>query len=199
MTNWILVDYENVQPTNFDPDKQQDAGIFVFLGPSQNKIPADLVAALQPFGPAVRYIQMPSKGKNALDFHIAFYLGELVTKHPGDVFRVVSRDTGFDPLVKHLADREVDVKRVAGAPTFKSPAPNPSPKVKGGQSARVESVRKKLVTAGHARPRKTGTLKNWIRSTLAEELSDAELSAIFSAMRSRKLIAVTGDKVSYTL
>ena len=50
MAHWILVDYENVRPSDFHPDRQPDTHVIVFLGPNQHKIPADLVMALQAFG-----------------------------------------------------------------------------------------------------------------------------------------------------
>lgn len=57
--------------------------------------------ALQPFGADVESVQITGNGPSALDFDIAFYIGHLAQLHPGASFVIVSRDTGFDPLVKH--------------------------------------------------------------------------------------------------
>ena len=121
MAHWILVGYENVRPSDFHPDRQPDTHILVFLGPNQHKIPADLVMALQAFGRHARYIQCAATGKNALDFHVAFYLGEIAPQHPGDQFHIVSADKGFDPLVRHMrAERGISsvMKR---SPPFPAP------------------------------------------------------------------------------
>jgi hypothetical protein len=52
---------------------------------------------MQRLGEHARYVRIGGTGRNALDFHLAFYLGELVQRDPGGVFRVVSKDGGFDP------------------------------------------------------------------------------------------------------
>ena len=57
MAHWILVDYENVRPSDFHPDKQPEANIVVFLGANQNKVPTNLAVALQALGPRARYIR----------------------------------------------------------------------------------------------------------------------------------------------
>ena len=45
-------------------------------------MPVALVRALQAFGPDAEYIQMVGTGHNALDSHIAYYLGRLAVEHP---------------------------------------------------------------------------------------------------------------------
>lgn len=47
MAHWILVDYENVRPSDFQPDKQPDTNIVVFLGANQNKVPTALAVVEQ--------------------------------------------------------------------------------------------------------------------------------------------------------
>ena len=47
-------------------------------------------------------VRLTEPGKNALDFHIAYYLGQLALKEPDAFFHIVSKDTGFDPLIQHL-------------------------------------------------------------------------------------------------
>jgi hypothetical protein len=55
--------------------------VLVFLGAHQSKIPVERVRMLQPLGDRVEYVQIDGNGPNALDFHIAFYLGELGPTH----------------------------------------------------------------------------------------------------------------------
>ena len=50
-------------------------------------------------------------GRNALDFHIAFHLGELATREPHASFQVVSKDTGFDPLLAFMKEKGITVRR----------------------------------------------------------------------------------------
>ena len=44
-----------------------------------------------------QYVKISGNGKNALDFHLAYYVGELATNDPEVYFHVISKDTGFDP------------------------------------------------------------------------------------------------------
>ena len=76
--------------------------MFVFVGASQTKIPYDLAAAMQQPGENGQYVKISGNGKNALDFHLAYYVGELATNDPEVYLHVISKDTGFDHLIKHL-------------------------------------------------------------------------------------------------
>ena len=132
---YILIDFENVKPTAVDLKLIRGAGyrVHIFHGPHQNKFDADIVKALQPLGTQVEFIQCERGGKNALDFHIAFYLGRLVEESktatskdkPGIV--VVSKDGGFDVLLEHVetlgyAAIRVETVRQALAPEKKKDA-----------------------------------------------------------------------------
>ena len=61
-----------------------------------------LAAALQTLGSSAEYVTLETTGANALDFHIAYYIGVLSSQDPSAFFHVISKDTGFDPLIKHL-------------------------------------------------------------------------------------------------
>ena len=102
-SEFIFVDFENVQ--SFDLTSLDDrTKIYIFVGRQQRKIPFELVSSAQRRGGAVEWIQISGQGRNALDFHIAYYLGELNQTTPKDVhFTVLSKDTGYDPLIQHLA------------------------------------------------------------------------------------------------
>jgi hypothetical protein len=49
-TNFVLVDFENVQPKDIGLLKDGPFKVKVFLGPNQSKIPVSLAAALQSLG-----------------------------------------------------------------------------------------------------------------------------------------------------
>jgi hypothetical protein len=78
ITNYILIDFENVQPKDPSVFDAEHLKIIVFVGANQKKVPVELAKALQPFGSKAEYIQITSSGANVLDFHIAFYIGWLV-------------------------------------------------------------------------------------------------------------------------
>jgi len=101
-TNYILIDFENVQPKNMEVLSQHSFKIIIFVGENQTKLPYDLVAGIQKIGSDAMYIKIAGNGKNVLDFHIAYYIGKLAAEEPGAYFHIISKDTGFDPLIKHL-------------------------------------------------------------------------------------------------
>jgi hypothetical protein len=59
----------------------------------------------------VELVRLTSAGKNALDFTLAYYVGRAVAADPTGVFHIVSKDTGYDPLIKHLWSRHISAER----------------------------------------------------------------------------------------
>ena len=110
-TNYVLIDFENVQPKNLELLEGHPFQVFVFVGANQTKVPMNVVKAMQALGENGKYIEISGSGRNALDFHITYYLGQLVTEDPKGHFHLISRDKGFDPLIRHLKDRKIRVQR----------------------------------------------------------------------------------------
>lgn len=118
----LLVDFENRQPSPADVTsvRGDEHRLWLFHGPHQNKFTADMVVAWQPLGDRVRFVQSSKNGKNALDFHIAFYLGRLHEENckAGRPARyvVVTGDGGFDALFSHMQGLECAVGRAGSIP-----------------------------------------------------------------------------------
>jgi hypothetical protein len=110
-TNYVLIDYENVQPENLSLLASEHFRIIVFVGQSQPSIRTGLAIALQSYGARAAYVKIEGNGPNALDFHIAYYIGRLAEKDKSAFFHVISKDTGFDPLIAHLKTRGIFAKR----------------------------------------------------------------------------------------
>ncbi len=106
----LLVDYENIGKIDLAaiPD-----GVRVpfFFGASQRTVPTDFLKAALRLGERFVPIDIEGQGKNALDFHIAFYLGEYLARAPDTACVILSKDKGFDPLVRHLTRRGFGVRR----------------------------------------------------------------------------------------
>ena len=79
-TNFVLIDFENVQPASLAPLERDGFKVFVFVGANQTKVSVDVAAALQRLGTNAEYIRISGNGKNALDFHIAYYIGKLAAQ-----------------------------------------------------------------------------------------------------------------------
>lgn len=193
---FVLVDFENVQPRNLDLLVKRPFVVRVFVGANQTKVPVNLAAAMQKLGNRAEYVFISGSGRNALDFHIAFYLGELAALHPKTEFFVVSRDRGFDPVIRHLnEERGIRSRRVADI------AEIPSLRISAGtsQDEQIRLIVKNLRSRGRSVPRKVSTLKNTIRSLIAEKLSDEQLDEVVAALKKQRLIEVTNNSVRYHL
>lgn len=112
MKNIILIDYENLQVKNLDDVYHLDSDIYVFRGPNQNRLPAELIESAQKFGPRITWIKTSRQGHNALDFHIAYFVGQMVQSDPKVFFHIVSKDDGFDALIEFMKERKLFIDRV---------------------------------------------------------------------------------------
>lgn len=191
--NYVLIDYENVQPKNLAILNGHEFKVVVFVGANQARIPFELASALQSLGSNAEYVKIGGNGPNALDFHIAFYVGQLAAKDPDGYFHIISRDTGFDPLIKHLKEKKIFAQRE------KELAEIPLLRISNATSVdeKIEAIVKSLAARGHARPRKVKTLSNTINALFLKKLEESELKAIIEEMKKQKLIAVENEYVSY--
>lgn len=194
-TNYVLIDFENVQPNNLEGLKRHPFKVLVFVGANQAKVPFDLASAMQALGESAKYIKIAGTGKNSLDFHIAYYIGELAAKEPGANFHIISRDTGFDPLIKHLKGKKIRVQRERDL------AEIPDLRMSTSTSAdeKVSAIVKNLAGRGQSRPRKVKTLSNTINSLFTEGLSEQQLVALVKALEDKKYIRIKNGNVSYDL
>lgn len=110
MNKILLVDFENLPKVDLSA-LPEDVHVPFFFGASQRTVPKALFDAAMKLGDRFISIDIEGQGKNALDFHIAYYLGELLAASPAADCVILSRDKGFDPLVRHLAGRGFHVRR----------------------------------------------------------------------------------------
>jgi len=97
----LFVDLENVQKVDLS-SIPAGARVMIFYGITQKKLPEKLVVQAQPLGTRLKWVKVSGQGSNALDFHIAFYLGQELASSPTSECAILSGDTGFDPLTHHL-------------------------------------------------------------------------------------------------
>jgi|GEM_PF-708586 hypothetical protein len=100
--NVILIDYENVQKHDLRPLLEHDVLIKVFHGENQ-KFTSEFTRLALEFGrEKFELVGIKGQGKNAADFHIAYFIGKLSKEIPESVFHIISRDTGFKVLADFL-------------------------------------------------------------------------------------------------
>jgi hypothetical protein len=167
--------------------------VMVFVGANQEKIPFSMASALQSLGSKAEYVKISGSGSNALDFHIAFYIGQIAAKDPDAYFHIISKDAGFDPLIKHLKQQKIFAQRERDLTEI------PLIRVSNATSIdeKIAAIVPNLAARGHSRPRKINTLANTINAMFMKTLGEEEISAIVAHMQKQGLIAVTDAKVSY--
>jgi hypothetical protein len=194
-TNYVLIDFENVQPKNLELLTTHPFKVFVFVGASQTKVPFDLADSMQLLGNDAKYIKISGNGQNALDFHIAYYVGELAAKDPDAHFHIISKDKGFDQLIAHLTSRKISIQREKDL--VEIPLLRVSNTTSGDE--KIAAIVKNLGGRGQSRPRKVRTLENTINTLFTKKLDKAELSSLIKELEKRKLIVVNQSNVSYKL
>ncbi len=112
--NHVFVDFENVQPEELPEMKNHPVSFILLLGAKQTKLDVILMEQLMTVAASVQLIRLTSSGKNALDFALAYYLGRAVLADSAGHFYIVSKDKGYDPLMKHLRSRHIHAHRHDG-------------------------------------------------------------------------------------
>ena len=194
-TNYVLIDFENVHLKNLEILQNHPFKIYVFVGANQTKIPFDLASTMQAFGENAKYIKICGNGKDSLDFHIAYYVGQLSSRDPNGYFHIVSKDTGFDPLIKHLRAKKIRILRekdLAGIPLLRISSATSS-------DEKIEAIVKNLAGRGQSRPRKIKTLANTINSLFTKKLDEKELMTLITKLEEQKHIAINQGNVTYRI
>ncbi|MBI4595648.1 MAG: hypothetical protein HY730_04625 [Candidatus Tectomicrobia bacterium] len=192
MDSVLLIDYENVQQVDISEIDKESYSVKVFVGASQNKIPFDVVTAAQAFGPSLEWIKIDADGKNALDFHIAYFLGKYSQAQPHQKFIVLSKDTGFDPLVRFLNKNgtpcsrinsllELDKNKIKGKPP-------------GSDFEKAISNLKKIDP--NKRPRTRSTLTKHFKTALGTD-KDSEVNTVIDLLFMQGIVYEEGARVKY--
>ena len=194
-TEFLLVDFENVQPKDATPLKPGNYKVKVFMGKSQTRIPLDVVRAFQAFGPDVEYLPIEGSGKNALDFHIAYYIGRLAVESPGCSLHIISKDTGFDPLVRHVNSQGIPCRRSKSLAEAISAKPSEPEQ----ETDRVAAVLENLAKRKAAKPRTLKTLRSTINALFGKQLGAEAVDTIVEEMVRRGCISLLNGKVTYVV
>lgn len=194
-TNYVLIDYENVQPTNLQILDGEHFKVIVFVGASQTKVNIDIALNLQRLGSNASYVKISGNGSNALDFHISYYIGLLSATEPDAYFHIISKDAGFDPLIAHLKSRKVFAcrsKDISDIPLVKAANTKSQPE-------KIALIFANLKQRGASRPRTVKTLSSTISSLFQKALGTSEVQLILKQLEKDGHISIVGEKVTYSL
>jgi hypothetical protein len=187
----LLVDFENVQQV--DLARLDDSfQIIIFVGAAQKSIPIELVTNAQKLGSRIEWQRVDANGSNALDFFIACQLGRVLERSPQLQCIVLSKDKGFDPLLRHLNKTGLKCKRLNSLLELdpKAAAQPEEPNYKRVIEVLGKSEKK-------SRPRKRKTLSQHISSIFQKKLPQAEVDRLIDILFANKMISETNDTITY--
>lgn len=191
--NHVLIDFENVQVQDLQDLNRPDFRVTIFLGSQQSKISVELATQMQALGDRGEYVQICGNGPNALDFHIAFTIGEKISGETPPYFHIISKDTGFDPLITHLKKRKLLAARytaIAKIPLIAATHAKTT-------DSRTDMLIEKFTLAKQTRPKTTATLSNSIRTLFQSNISESEIEQVIKKLVTRKFITIDAQKVTY--
>lgn len=187
----LLVDFENVQQV--DLARLDDSfQIIIFVGAAQKSIPIELVTNAQKLGSRIEWQRVDANGSNALDFFIACQLGRVQEKSPELQCVVLSKDKGFDPLLRHLNKSGLKCKRLNSLLELD---PKAAAQPEEPNYRRVIEVLSK--SEKKSRPRKRKTLSQHISSIFQKKLPRAEVDGLIDVLFANKMISETNDAITY--
>jgi len=201
-TNYVLIDYENVQVASLDLLKGEHFRLWVFLGPQDTRLKVPLALAIHEFRERAAYVLLKTGGANALDFHIAYYLGALAKADPTGFFHIISKDSGFDPLIEHLKKEKISVVRsvsIEAMPCFAPKEKPTSAQAKQTDEDLVKTVIDDLIRRKTSKPRTKRTLLTTIHARCGKDLPASRINGIYVALVREGFVKVDGAKVSYSL
>jgi PIN domain-containing protein len=187
----LLVDFENVQQV--DLARLDDSfQIIIFVGAAQKSIPIELVTHAQKLGSRIEWQRVDANGSNALDFFIACQLGRVLERSSQLQCIVLSKDKGFDPLLRHLNKTGLQCKRLNSLLELdpKAAAQPEEPHYKRVIDVLGKSEKK-------SRPRKRKTLSQHISSIFQKKLPQAEVDRLIDILFANKMISETNDTITY--
>ncbi len=201
MSRILYIDYENVQRVDLNRLDQHDLKVWLFTGVGQSKIPIDLAKSIQSLGGKLRWITIDGNGPNALDFHIAYYLGVHSAQNPKDEYFLLSKDKGFDPLISHVNKNKTRCRRITNTAELQS-TQRIAAKVKRMPDS--DGVYTKVVTnlvkiEPSKRPRSRKTLRQYVRTLAGKSASEQRLGQLIEQLFRSGVIAESNGRLTYQL
>lgn len=196
--NHVFVDFENVHQVDVSVIGAKSVNFTFLLGARQTRLDAGLVEKLMEHAASVQLIRLASSGTNALDFALAYYVGRTVSANPAACIHIVSKDTGFDPLVEHLRSRHIHARRhdSFATLTFGGAAKAAAVVLKvepAGPDEPLNRVLEHLRKNVANRPKKKKTLLSHLKCQLGKDATDADANGLLAKLQKAGNVSI-GDK-----
>lgn len=188
-----LIDHENLSKVDLN-QIPTGARAMLFLGANDASVKRTLFTGAVKLGERLKLVEIEGSGKNALDFHIAFYLGETFSRTPGAKCVVLSKDKGFAPLVKHLLACGFNVEQTDTLPPAKVVRAKPAP-VEDPHYARVLKALKKQDK--RALPHTLEKLQKHVANMIKGKGVDEQVPKIVRRLFKDGLVREEGKELAY--
>jgi len=197
----LLVDLENVGKIEL-AEVPDGFLVAIFFGAAQKSVPKEFLKAAVKLRERFVYIDIEGQGKNALDFHIAYYLGQYLTKSATTRCVILSKDRGFDPLIKHLVSRGFTVRRANTLREACSPATAVSAgRRQGSESASMPPDNGALQwlsrSAKNRRPRTRKALAAHLYSHFSKNMPETEVRYLIDRLIASGQLSETNGRITY--
>lgn len=111
LINHYLIDTENMGRDWMElPDERKDVVYHIFYTDKSPTIPIECIKRMITKQENIKFIKCHT-GANALDFQLVTQLGYMIATAPEDRYYIVSKDTGYDSVVKFWAERGTKIDR----------------------------------------------------------------------------------------
>jgi PIN domain len=186
-TNYIFVDYENVQDVGLDLIASKPVKVFLVVGQRRKTLPSHLARQIHQYHDQVIWIESEGASNNALDLVLAYHVGQQAKADPKGFFHILSKDKDYDALIRHLRKNGIFASRdeeFANIPVLVDIS-------RVSLEERVNLVVGRFQKNKASRPAKKKSLLTIIHAFFLNKLSDAEVQRIVTTMVTNKLIEVT--------
>ena len=186
-------------------------------------LPVSLVKSLLRFGERAHLVQLQKTGKNALDFYLSYYLGQITATDPEAQIGILSRDGGYDVLVEHILENqqakgivrlanidEVQHQKITAAPPpallENSPQPETEPKPQQSLVPYFQAALAALRRPDAFRPSRLHNLRQNLRKHIlrdlftdkTEEECEITTNAVINKLKVQNFISIDEQEaVSY--
>jgi hypothetical protein len=197
----IFVDFENVQKIDPEMIGAENVRVTLLMGPLNKKLDMTVVERLHKHPASMTFVRLTSSGRNALDFAVAYYVGQTSALNADGRFHIVSKDKDYDPLIEHLRSINVQIfrhdsfdalalsrspKQKVAAPIATRPRQKSAPKSKTAAPGLAELAAKAVA---HLQknptklPKSLPKLSSHLRTHLGKKITEAEVPRLVEHLK----------------
>jgi hypothetical protein len=183
---YLLVDGESVHSFETGELGGMRLKILLFVGEHTKKVSIENFEQSLKYPERFSLVRMHGNGPNALDFHIAYHAGRISVEDTTGFIHILSKDTGFDPLIAHLKSGKVFARRyekISDIPIFQKDPPFSLERCVGQTIEHLCKVAK-------ARPRRRTTLTSTVAGWFLGRLTEPEIAKVIASLEKSGKIAI---------